>query len=100
MRSVFRVVLVGACCVAVALGVIAWITGLDWRGAVLPGISSVPGNTADSTQVADTGLETFPDSNAPGTSARVYVDRSFFDGDIFDTALPFTGRDPRPELAA
>ena len=96
MRSVFRVVLVGACCVAVALGVITWITGLDWRGAVLPGVSSVSSNSDVSTQVAETGLETFPDSNAPGTSARVFVDRSFFDSDIFDTALPFTApiRDP------
>ena len=40
---------------------------------------------------------TFPDPNAPGTSARVVVRRSEFDGDMFDTAVPFMGpiRDAR-----
>jgi hypothetical protein len=36
-------------------------------------------------------LETYPDPNAPGTPARVYINRSFLDGEIFTSAIPFTG---------
>jgi hypothetical protein len=93
MRAVVRIVLVGTCCVAVALGVVAWITGLDWWGKSNPSVAVAP---VDSTPAPNTHQETFADPNAPGTSAQVFIDRGYFDGDIFLTALPFEGpiRDP------
>ncbi|MFI5454110.1 MAG: FG-GAP-like repeat-containing protein [Isosphaerales bacterium] len=94
MRFLLRFVLVGICCVAIALGVVAWITGLDWWGK---SPQSVQGDSEASPPAAKTHLETFPDPNAPGTSAQVYLETTDLDGDIFTAALPFTGaiRDPR-----
>jgi len=93
MRSAFRIALVGICCIAVASGVVAWITGVDWWGKA-PQIAH--GNSAASPPLARTLQEFFPDPNAPGTLAQVFVERVDFDGDIIATAIPFTGpiRDP------
>jgi FG-GAP-like repeat/ASPIC and UnbV len=93
MRSAFRIILVGTCCVAIALVAVARITGLDWWGTTTRRVVDVKDA---STPVATTYPETAPDPNAPGTSAKVVVRKSHFDSDIFATVLPFTGaiRDP------
>jgi hypothetical protein len=87
MRSAFRIVLVGTCCVAIALVAVARITGLDWWGTTQGRVRNA---TDASAPVANIRLKTAPDPNAPGTSARVIVKKSDFDGDIFATVLPFT----------
>src|SRR4051812_27441210 len=94
MRFVLRFVFAGMCCAILAVGMIAWRTGLEGRGKTP---QAVRGTSEAATSAANIGLETFPDPNAPGTSAQVFIDQSFFDAVIFDTALPFTGpiRDAR-----
>ncbi len=104
MRFVLRVVFVGIICMAIAGGVVAWITGFDgWsmRLRSLIGESEANSAAGNNPQVsapeAKTKLEAFPDPNSPGTPAYVFIDRSSFDGDIAATAFPYRGsiHDPR-----
>ncbi len=104
MRFVLRVVLVGIVCITIAGGIVAWLAGFDgWRNALgsFSGRSNVESAAARNSKVSapetDTKVEAFPDPNAPGTRAYVYVDQSSFDGDIAATAFPYTGsiHDPR-----
>jgi FG-GAP-like repeat/ASPIC and UnbV len=104
MRFALRVVLVGIACLTVAGGAVAWITGFDGWGKglwSLSGASKVGSASADistgSTPEPNSKVEVFPDPNAPGTRAYVFVDRGSFDGDIAPTAFAYTGsiRDPR-----
>src|SRR5262249_38806868 len=94
MRLGLRYVFAGLGCAGLAVGLFAWRNGLDRRGKSPESVRSA---SEASRSAAPIGLETFPDPNAPGTSAQVFIDQSFFDAAIFDTALPFTGpiRDPR-----
>lgn len=95
MRTAFRVVAAGLC-LAIAVGLIAWLTGQEWRGGP-PRSDRGPADSKATAPAASIGLETFPDPNAPGTSSQVFIDETFFDTEIFDTAFAFTGpiRDPR-----
>ncbi len=82
------VVLAGTLCVVVAVGVVASLVGLDWRGKAAPNLPRTdPVPVAEVTSHA----ETFPDPNAPGTAARIFVERTEFDSDISATAAPFAG---------
>ncbi len=95
MPSVSRIILAGSCCAAIALVAGAWIKSSD-RHIRTP--KHGDGKSAGASLSADgTHPNTFPDPNAPGTTARVVVRRSEFDGDMFDTAVPFMGpiRDAR-----
>ena len=59
MRAVVRIILVGTCCVAIALGVVAWITGLEWWGK---STQSHPGAPAVSTDACEPPPGDFPGS--------------------------------------
>ena len=98
MRLVLRIVPAGICCAAIGAGVVAWMAGLDRSARTsqdLRGYSEGLTHTRNSSEAltpdARTGPESLPDPNAPGTSARVFINRSYLDGEIFNTALPFTG---------
>jgi tetratricopeptide (TPR) repeat protein len=86
MRRALGLVLVGLACVGIVLGVTFW-------NAASPGPGKVPHDLAApvATPPIRPGLESFPDPNAPGTSARVFIDSGAFDQFIFSTALSFTG---------
>jgi hypothetical protein len=98
MRFAFRIVFVGIVCIVIAGGAVAWIAGGEgwskslWDFSLTSKIASKP---VDSPKVlapeANTKLEAFPDPNAPGTGAFVFVDRNAFDGDIAPTVFPYTG---------
>jgi len=98
MRSAFRIVLGGFCCIAIAVGVVAWITGLDWWGKSPQSVrgdseaSRPEANRAEiSKPEADPILESFPDPNAPGTSKRIYLYNYDFDSGVYQTAAEFMG---------
>jgi hypothetical protein len=98
MRVEQRMVLVGIGCAAIGAGIVAWIAGVDrWGKAPSAAPDAVDGSTRSGESAGlkaverPTGPEAFPDPNAPGTAARVYVNRSYLDAEIFNTALPFTG---------
>ncbi len=104
MRFVLRVVLVGIVCIGIAGGVVAWMAGLDgWSKGLwsFSGASKIESTSARNSKVSapetNSKLETFPDPNAPGTRAYVFIDRGSFDGDIAATSFPYTGsiHDPR-----
>jgi len=96
MRVVVRIVLVGTCCLAVALGAVTLITGTEvWKKAFQT-VRNKGEVTAQVVQAeatpekeADNILETFPDPNAPGTSKRVFLARYEFDSGVFQTAVDF-----------
>src|SRR4051794_19353703 len=67
MRFVLRLMFAGICCVLVAVSGIAWLSGWE-RSGKIPQTVGGPSETAGS--AANIGLETFPDPNAPGTSAE------------------------------
>jgi hypothetical protein len=89
---------VGLGCAALAAGLVAWFSGAERTGTagstsqtptkVTP---SAPARPAGA-EAIDTGLATFPDPNAPGTSARVFLEPGLSDSDIFRTAGEFTGQ--------
>ena len=87
-RLVPGTVLAVTCCAAIVLGVTVWSTRKPSSGKTA-GATRSKADVSKSTTRA--GLESFPDPNAPGTSARVFIDRDSFDQDIFDTALLFLG---------
>jgi tetratricopeptide (TPR) repeat protein len=98
MRLALRIILAGIGCVAIAAGVVAWLTGAERWGRARP-IARGPAKASTPARPAaaeDAGRETFPDPNAPGTSARVFVERVEFEADLLPTVLSFTGpiRDP------
>jgi hypothetical protein len=78
-----RIILGGACVVAITLTL---VVGADrWRKrdrVVARGIDNKK-------LLAISSPRTFPDPNAPQSSGRVFLKKSEFDGDIFETALPF-----------
>jgi hypothetical protein len=91
-------VLFGIGCVAVGAGIVAWVMAFDRSGKARRDAE----DNADQAPRARVSLEgspgerpsgslSFPDPNAPGTPARVFVNRSYLDAEIFNTALPFTG---------
>ena len=84
------VVVAGIFCAVVALGVVTSVVGVEWWGKTRHNSSTAVPNQAAATGVT-VGAETFPDPNAPGTPARIFVERSDFDGDIAPTAAPFAG---------
>jgi hypothetical protein len=94
MRFAIRIAGVGFSCVAVALGVVAWMTGLNWWPKTPEGTRSVPDVIAART---DSDVRTFPDANAPGTGRQIFIDRGLIEDEIVDTALAYTGsvRDPK-----
>ena len=94
MRFALRIAGVGAACVAVAVGVAAWMVGLYW-------LPKTPEQTESVSDVkvagADGDVRLYSDANAPGTGSQIFVDRGLIDDDIFNTALEYTGlvRDPK-----
>src|SRR5262249_1745544 len=94
MRFLLLLLIALICCGAVAVAVLAWRTGrVRLETPLAAGPPSLPGRPRS----APVGLEMFPDPNAQGTSSEVFIDQRFFDADIFNTAIAFTGpiRDPR-----
>ncbi len=88
VRASFQILSVAICCLAIAAGAVVWIVGLDgWKTAPV---------AADQTEPAphpDLGAhpESFPDPNAPGTNARVYIERNDLDYNLGETAFAYTG---------
>jgi hypothetical protein len=95
MRTLIRFLVAAFCCALVAALAIGWVTIARDRSRTPGAIGQPPAAPAEPS-IAHVGLETFPDPNAPGTSSEVFIDQTFVDGDIFTTALPFTGtiKDP------
>jgi hypothetical protein len=98
MRVELRRVLAGIGCAAIGAGIVVWLIGGDRWGPRAPDatdsrdgpVLSAAGSGVSALE-RPAGPEAFPDPNAPGTAARVYVNRSYLDAEIFNTALPFTG---------
>ena len=88
MRGAVRILAIGICCLAIAAGTVFWIAGVG-------GSKSAPGATSEvaGSPTEDVGptKEAFPDPNAPGTSALVYIEPGEFDADIASTAYAYTG---------
>jgi hypothetical protein len=96
MRLVLRIILVGTVCLAVALGIVSWITGTDGWGNVFQSVLNKGDVTnrdvqtgADLEQDANNIVATFPDPNAPGTSKQVFLAKYEFDSGVFQTAVEF-----------
>ncbi len=103
MRQVLRIILVGLGCVAVAAMVVSWLTDIGStakgrRAAATPNAKATPSSRgvgkssrAGAAQPAAVAAsrESFPDPNAPGTSSRVYLDRSEIDQGIYRAVLSF-----------
>ena len=88
MRLGQKIVLFGTCSAAIVAGVSAWRAVSTSSGTTSPSPRAEVGH---STPTVKPGTESFPDPNAPGTEAEVFLGRSDFDQDVFETALPFTG---------
>ena len=87
-RLTLGIALAAIGCAAAGLGVAVWNTSARSSGTT----SHSPRAAPDvSKSAARLGQESFPDPNAPGTSARVFIDRGTFDQEVFDAALSFTG---------
>jgi tetratricopeptide (TPR) repeat protein len=96
VRTLVGVVLGGLFCVVIAALVVSSLVGIRWgwtstrdqASAVAPQ-SPAPAAAAHS--------QTYPDPNAPGTAARIFVERKDFDGDISTTVARFARslRDPK-----
>ncbi len=88
MRAALRITGVGISCVAVAISVVGWMTGLNgWWEPAPAAITS----SAASEPVRHIGIQKFPDPNAPGTRRQVFAGQGFPDTGIFETAYPYTG---------
>ncbi len=87
-RLTLGIALAGTCCAAIGLGVALWNTSTPSSGKTSRGPTAA---REISKSAARLGQESFPDPDAPGTSARVFIDRGTFDQEVFDAALSFTG---------
>ena len=89
MKFFLRLVLVGIGCVALAVAVVSWIAGPSLWARFAPW---VPANqTTEEEKAPDPNREYYPDPNAPGTSAKVFVDRREIDSDVGAAMLYYRG---------
>jgi hypothetical protein len=88
MRLIVPVVLVGLGCFALAAGAVTWMVGPDLWVSFSPWTNRLPplGETE-----RDPNRETYPDPNAAGGSAEVFVDPRLLDADMFSIILDYTG---------
>ncbi len=85
--------------VAIVAGVLVWPSAKRQDRAVVTDLPQTLNETpaghtpveAEDDSPTSTGVEVFPDPNAPGTSSMVFVDPLLFEDDISGTALRFTG---------
>jgi hypothetical protein len=104
MRLGIRIVLAGLGCLVIATAAVSWLTGTvsiaeAHRAAATPKARDTPSSRSAGTslraapvQAAAVGAascETFPDPNAPGTSSRVYLERSEIDEGIYCAVISF-----------
>ncbi len=88
MRAAFQVLGVAICCLAIAAGAAAWLVGFDvWKSAPIAPPQTAPAQQQDASALPDA----FPDPNAPGTNALIYVERSDLDYGIGSTAIAYMG---------
>jgi hypothetical protein len=98
MRFALRIVLVGGICRAIPIGVVGWLTGLDWWG-IPPqrmhgalGASSLEAKQPEhANRDADQILVVFPDPNAQGTDRKIILYDYEFDNGVYQTAEDFMG---------
>jgi hypothetical protein len=87
MKFAARIVLVGFFCLSLALAATTWIVGPGlWWPDRPSGGSTTPGAIPES----ESSRQTYPDPNSPGTGARVFVDASLFDADMFVAVIDHT----------
>jgi hypothetical protein len=92
MRFRLRVVLAAAVGAAISVAVVLKIVRSEWRGETQPAATNAgvaPEEVPAAEPYPSPTLATFPDPNAPGTSARVFVDPSLFDGGVFSAAARY-----------
>jgi hypothetical protein len=78
MRILVRLLVAGGLCAATAVGLVIWLTGgIDWIRARAPSGRSESSRAPSETSNPD--VTWYPDPNAPGTDARVCVDRRSLD---------------------
>jgi hypothetical protein len=86
-----------AACLFIAVGVVSWrLSRTEKPGPIADEIerpSGVRPITAAASTYPDSSLPTFPDPDAPGTQARVFLDPTEFDGGVFDAAAQGTYRE-------
>ncbi len=98
MKGLVRLLVAGAFCVVAAVGAIVWITGgMDWSRLVRPSVPPAPPGTSSETE--DPNVTWYPDPNAPGTDARVCVDRRLAGCCYGRQRIRVQGNDPGPQLA-
>src|SRR5690242_660146 len=110
MRQALRIILAGLGCVAIASIMVAWLTGRGGGGERRRAADAPKARAATASRIGGLPLKvvaaraaaaaasraTFPDPNAPGTSSRVYVDRSEIDQGVFQACIALApARDDR-----
>jgi FG-GAP-like repeat/ASPIC and UnbV len=95
MYTMFRVGMAGVCCLAIATGVVVWVTlpkeasGSKWAAANKTN-QRVFGQKISQPDVQHTGLATFPDPNAPpGSPDVVFSDPLAFDESVFNVTAAY-----------
>ncbi len=100
MRRVVGIALAGACCAVIGLGIWKAIGDRDRPVNQAPNVvgparadraAPTDGRENSTGDTASPNIETFPDPNAPGTTARIFANPSYFDAEIFTAAIPYTG---------
>lgn len=98
MALVLRIIVVGACCIGVAIAAVTWFVGSTPGGrATQAGVNQTNASALavetnrDQAARDEKTLPSYPDPNAPGTGKRVFVDRRTFDDSIFILGASFTG---------
>jgi FG-GAP-like repeat/ASPIC and UnbV len=98
MRPYMRLIVAGIACMTIGTVMFIWLSGRDRSRPAPESTGRPPGSSAGVRPRSDrptpaslSDLEAFPDPNAPGTPAQVYINRSFLDGEIFTAAIPYTG---------
>ena len=89
MRVTLRILAIGICCLGVAAGTVTWIAGLG-SPKTAPGATSATG--APRSENTGANRVTFPDPNAPGTGAQIYVEQGDFDIGVGSVAYSYTGK--------